>query len=181
MNVDLFGDGGAAVPRPAWQVIDAARHQFLTGELTLPTTPPTNVYLRDGQVYFAERTTDGGLGVRLLVEGVITRAQLQKGSLLVSGTEHLGRLFDRDDSVERGPVELCVELMTDDVLMHVADEVVTDYRLTMYRRHPSGVDRWMPRTVEVVSRLVERPEHAEPGAEVLPATPRPAPRSAQLA
>lgn len=179
VNVDLFSDGGPGVPRPAWQVIDAARHQYLTGELTLPTTPPTNVYLRDGHVYFAERTTDGGLGVRLLVEGVITRAQLQKGSLLVSGAEHLGRLFDRDTTIEREPVELCVELMTDDVLVQVADDVVTDYRLTLYRRHPSGIDRWLPRTVEVISRLVERAEHADPDDEVLPARastmpPRPA-------
>ena len=52
---------------------------MLTGELSLATTPTTHVYLRDGQVYFAERTTDGGLGVRLLVEGVITRECTEKG------------------------------------------------------------------------------------------------------
>jgi len=174
VNVDLFCDGGAATPRPAWQVIEAARRQFLTGELILPTRPATHVYLRDGDVYFAERSTDGGLGVRLLVEGVITRQQLQQGTLLVSGAEHLGRLFERDSSIERGPVELCVELMTDEVLVAVAEEVVDSYEMVLYRRHPSGIDRWLHRTVEVVTRLVEHPGQAEDGETVLaPRSPAP--------
>lgn len=177
VNVDLFGDEGAAPPRPAWQVIEAARRQYLTGELTLPTRPATHVYLRDGEVYFAERSTDGGLGVRLLVEGVITRQQLQQGTLLVSGAEHLGRLFERDSSIERGPVELCVELMTDEVLVAVAEEVVGDYEMVLYRRHPSGIDRWLPRKVEVVTRLLEHAGQAEDGETVLPPQPRPAPQT----
>ena len=179
VKVDLFGDGATPAPRPAWQVIEAARRQFLTGELVLATEPPTHVYLRDGDVYFAERSTDGGLGVRLLVEGVITRAQLQKGTLLVSGTEHLGRLFERDLSIEREPVELCVELMTDDVLVTIAEDIVPDYRLTLYRRHGSGIDRWLPRKVEVISRLVERAEHADPD-DRLQKIPAPVPGRAPL-
>lgn len=161
MNVDLFGDDGASLPCQAWQVIEAARRQYLTGELVLDTNPPTHVYLRDGQAYFAERSTDGGLGVRLLVEGVITRTQLQKGTLLVSGSEHLGRLFERDSTIEREPVELCVELMTDDVLVAAASEQIAGYRMTMYKRHASGIDRWLPTRVEVITRLVEHTEHAD--------------------
>ena len=66
VQVDLF-NGEPPAPRPAWRVIEAARNQHLTGELALPSNPPTNVYLINGEVYFAERTTDGGIGVRLLI------------------------------------------------------------------------------------------------------------------
>ncbi|MDO8364216.1 MAG: hypothetical protein Q7V88_15085 [Actinomycetota bacterium] len=170
MHADLFPDEGGFTPRPAWQVIEAARRQHLTAELSLPTTPPTNVYLRDGQVYFAERTTDGGLGVRLLVEGVITRQQMGKGAVLVGGVEHLGRMFDRDPSIDRDSVELCVELMTDDVLGAVADELVSSYRLHLYRRHTNGIDRWLRNRVEVITHIVEGAHLAEPDATVAPGT-----------
>lgn len=185
MNVDLFGDDGASLPCKAWQVIEAARRQYLTGELLLETNPPTHVYLRDGQAYFAERSTDGGLGVRLLVEGVITRTQLQQGTLLVSGSEHLGRLFERDSTIERQPVELCVELMTDEVLVAVAGEQIAGYRMTMYKRHASGIDRWLPTRVEVITRLVEHTEQADdaagaelPTSAMAPPQPRPTPTPA---
>jgi polyphosphate kinase len=61
-------------------VIEAARRQLLTGELTLATTPATHVYLRDGQVYFAERSTDGLTPAEQLVRinemvGVLTSDQ----------------------------------------------------------------------------------------------------------
>lgn len=143
VQVDLF-NGEPPASRPAWRVIEAARNQHLTGELALPSDPPTNVYLMNGEVYFAERTTDGGIGVRLLVEGVITRKQMSKGSVMVSGAEHLGRLFERDETIDRHAVELCVELMTDDVLTSVSKEEVDSYVMTLYKRHPSGIDRWMP-------------------------------------
>ena len=143
MQVDLF-DGEPPASRPSWRVIEAARMRHLTGELALPSSPPTNVYLINGEVYFAERTTDGGIGVRLLVEGVITRKQMSKGSVMVSGAEHLGRLFERDESIDRHAVELCVELMTDDVLTSVSKEMVDGYTMTLYKRHTSGIDRWLP-------------------------------------
>jgi len=143
VQVDLF-NGESPASRPAWRVIEAARNQHLTGELALPSNPPTNVYLINGEVYFAERTTDGAIGVRLLVEGVITRKQMSKGSVMVSGAEHLGRLFERDESIDRHAVELCVELMTDDVLTSVSKEMVDGYVMTLYKRHSSGIDRWLP-------------------------------------
>lgn len=183
MHVDLFDQGADAdlhpEPHRAWQVIEAARRRYLTGLLVLETTPPTHVYLRDGQVYFAERTTDGGLAVRLLVEGVITRAQMQKATLQVSGVEHLGRMFQRDDSIDRDAVELCVELMTDDVLTHIAETEVSGWDMKMYQRHPSGLDRWLPTRVEVITHLVESAAAADP--EVAPTAapaPRPRPRLA---
>jgi len=166
VHADLFAQEGGFTPRPAWRVIEAARRQMLTGELSLATTPTTRVYLRDGQVYFAERTTDGGLGVRLLVEGVITRQQMGKGALLVSGVEHLGRMFQRDPSIDRQPVELCVELMTDDVLTSVADDMVDHYTMTMYKRHPNGIDRWLPNRIEVITHIVEGSHLAEHDAVI---------------
>ena len=166
VHADLFANEGSFAPRPAWQVIEAARRQLLTGELTLATTPATHVYLRDGQVYFAERSTDGGLGVRLLVEGIITRQQIGKGALLVSGVEHLGRMFQRDTSIDRQSVELCVELMTDETLTSVANDVIPHYVMTMYKRHPSGIDRWLPHRVEVTTRIVEGSHLADPDAPI---------------
>ena len=93
-------------PRPAWQVIEAARRQYLTGELTLHTTPTTRVFLRDGVVYFAERSTDGTLAIRLMMEGIITREQMQRGTVIVNGVEHVGRMFDADPTIDRASVEL---------------------------------------------------------------------------
>jgi len=174
VHADLFARDGGFTPRPAWQVIEAARRQILTGELSLATTPKTHVYLRDGHVYFAERTTDGGLGVRLLVEGIITRQQMGKGALLVSGVEHLGRMFQRDPSIDRQSVELCVELMTDDVLTSVANNVVDHYTMTMYKRHPNGIDRWLPNRIEVITHIVEGSHLAEADAVI---TAGPGPRS----
>jgi hypothetical protein len=170
VHADLFAHEGAFTPRPAWQVIEAARRQMLTGELALATTPSTKVYLRDGHVYFAERTTDGGLGVRLLVEGVITRQQMGKGALLVSGVEHLGRMFQRDPSIDRQSVELCVELMTDDVLTSVANVVIDHYTMSMYKRHPNGIDRWLPTRIELITHIVEGSHLADPDAVITPGT-----------
>lgn len=147
VHADLFAHEGGFQPRPAWQVIEAARRQKLTGELALATAPTTTVYLRDGQVYFAERATDGALGVRLLVAGVITRPQLDRGVVLVGGVEHLGRLFERDVSIDRATVQASVEMMADEVLVAAAEQVVAGYRMTLYRRHPSGIDRWLPEAV----------------------------------
>lgn len=180
VHADLFAHDGGFSPRPAWQVIEAARRQMLTGELSLATTPKTHVYLRDGQVYFAERSTDGGLGVRLLVEGVITRQQIGKGALLVSGVEHLGRMFQRDISIDRQSVELCVELMTDDVLTSVANDVVDHYTMTMYKRHANGIDRWLPTRIEVITHIVEGSHLAEADA-VLSDSPSPRRREAHIA
>ena len=125
-------------------------------------------------MYFAERSTDGGLGVRLLVEGVITRQQMGKGALLVSGVEHLGRMFQRDTTIDRQSVELCVELMTDDVLTAVANDVIDHYVMTMYKRHPSGIDRWLPTRVEVITHVARRRSPRRAGERSI--TPGPGPR-----
>jgi hypothetical protein len=112
-------------------------------------------------VYFAERISDGALPIRLMMEGVITREQMQRGTVIVNGVEHVGRMFEADPSIDRASVELCTELFTDDVMVSVANEVVAGYELALYRRHPSGIDRWYPHSVPVAGRQGEsRPEAA---------------------
>ena len=160
-GINLFPNETDFSPRPAWQVIEAARRQHLTGELTLQTAPTTRVFMRDGVVYFAERSTDGALAIRLMMEGVITREQMQRGTLIVNGVEHVGRMFDADPSIDRSSVELCAELFTDDVMVDVANRNVTGYELVLYRRHPSGIDRWYPHTASTGGRHYE-PSVAEP-------------------
>ncbi|MGZ4724402.1 MAG: hypothetical protein ACXV8L_09350, partial [Ilumatobacteraceae bacterium] len=120
-------------------MIEAARRQYLTGELTLHTAPTTRVFMRDGTVYYAERSTDGALAIRLMMEGVITREQMQRGTVIVNGVEHVGRMFEVDPTIDRTSVELCVELFTDDVMVDVANRNVNGYEMTLYRRHPSGI------------------------------------------
>lgn len=171
VNVDLFDDGDTAAPRAAWRVIEAARRRYLTGMLVLGSSPTTQVYLRDGQVYWAARSTDGSIGVRLVVEGVISREQLVAGAMMVSGVEHLGRLFERVDSVDRHAVELAIELMTDEVLTEVATTEVAGYRMAMYQRHPSGIDRWLPTRVEVITHLVDGAHLADPQGPPVAAAP----------
>lgn len=142
MDVGLFDESGGPIPRPAWQVIDAARHARLTGELRLDLEPAVSLWLRDGVPYFAERATDGTLGVRLLVEGHITLPQLQRGTVTVNGVEHIGRMFELEPTIDRAAVEVWVEQATDHVLTGIAEHHVERYAFAPYRRHPSGVDRW---------------------------------------
>ena len=172
-DANLFPDEAVFTPRPAWQVIEAARRQYLTGELTLPTTPATKIYMRDGHVYFAERSTDGTLPIRLMMEGVITREQMQRGTVIVNGIEHVGRMFDADPTIDRASVELCTELFTDDVMIDAANTIVDGYEMALYRRHPSGIDRWYPHSVPVSGR------HSEP--EATPLDPHPSAQGASPA
>jgi hypothetical protein len=176
-DTNLFPDEASFTPRPAWQVIEAARRRYLTGELTLPTTPATKVFLRDGMVYFAERASDGALPIRLMMEGVITREQMQRGTVIVNGVEHVGRMFDADPTIDRASVELCTELFTDDVMIAAANETVSGYELALYRRHPSGIDRWYPHSVPVTGRVGESQPDTSPAPAVEAA---PAPKSAAV-
>jgi hypothetical protein len=154
-DTNLFPDEASFTPRPAWQVIEAARRRYLTGELALPTNPATRIFLRDGMVYFAERSSDGTLPVRLMMEGVITREQMQRGTVIVNGIEHVGRMFDADPTIDRSSVELCAELFTEDVMVSVANTTISSYELHLYRRHSSGIDRWYPHSVPAATKSSE--------------------------
>jgi hypothetical protein len=171
-GIELFPDDAPGTVRPAWQVIEAARRQHVTGVLTLAAEPPARVYLRAGEVYLAERAADPALGMRLLAEGVVTREQLRRGALVVNGVEHLGRLFEREPTVDRDAVELCVEMFTDRVLAAVAPQPVRSYSVAVYERHPSGVDRWLP--TSTVHRHVPAPPAPDESVVAAPAVAAPA-------
>jgi hypothetical protein len=166
-DANLFPDEAGFTPRPAWQVIEAARRQYLTGELKLSTNPATRIYLRDGQVYFAERASDGTLAIRLMMEGVITRDQMQRGTVIVNGVEHVGRMFEADPTIDRASVELCTELFTDDVMVSVANVTINRYEMALYRRHPSGIDRWYPHSIPVAGRQSEPQREPVPAAKAV--------------
>jgi hypothetical protein len=73
-------------------------------------------------------------------------------------------MFDADPTIDRPSVELCAELFTDDVMVDVANRPVKGYELALYRRHPSGIDRWYPHSVPVAARANDStsgPETAE--------------------
>ena len=69
---------------------------------------PVFGYSNDPRDY-AERVTDASLGSRLLEAGVLDKAQLDRGTVRVGDIEHLGRLFDRDPSVDRDAVVVVAE------------------------------------------------------------------------
>jgi hypothetical protein len=173
-DANLFPDEAGFTPRPAWQVIEAARRQYLTGELKLSTNPATRIYLRDGQVYFAERASDGTLAIRLMMEGVITRDQMQRGTVIVNGVEHVGRMFEADPTIDRASVELCTELFTDDVMVSVANVTINRYEMALYRRHPSGIERWYPHSFPFAGRQSEPQREPAPAAKAA-AKPKPKP------
>ena len=129
--------------RAAWEVIEEARGSKITGELAITTaSSKTLVYLDSGSVYFAHGEGEETLANRLVEAGAITAEQLRRGAVRLNGVEHLGRLFERDVTVERDAVELALELMTEHALTEVAGQEVLSLQTTMYRQHSSGVVRW---------------------------------------
>ena len=130
--------------RSAWQVIEEVCAQRLSGELALVTAAPTatRVYMNNGLVYFAEQDGDDTLAARLVISGALDDEQLRRGAIRLNGVEHLGRLFERDDTIDRDAVELAIELITEMALSDVADQPVRTFRTSMYRHHSSGINRW---------------------------------------
>lgn len=153
-------------PRSAWEIIEDVCNAHVTGELTLTTASPTKtkVYMTRGLVYFAERETDDTLATRLVLSGAINLDQLQIGAIRLNCVEHLGRMFERDATIERDAVELAVELITEMTLTDIADQPVLSHRLAMYRHHPSGIARWFSSHQSIDEELT--PYHApdEPAA-----------------
>ena len=129
-------------PQPVWMTLDEARDHAFTGEIVFEVDPEVLTYLDHGVIYYAERASDEPLGHRLLDAGVVDAAQLDRGTVRVGDVEHLGRLFDRDASVDRDAVLVVTETATQDLVAELANEAVTTVRVTAYRHHPSGVHRW---------------------------------------
>jgi hypothetical protein len=128
--------------QPVWMTLNEARERAFTGEIVFETDPEVLAYLDNGIVYYAERITDASLGRRLLDAGVIEVEQLDRGIVRVGDIEHLGRLFDRDPSIDRDAVVVIAESATEDLIADLANRAVATVRVTAYRHHPSGVHRW---------------------------------------
>ena len=153
-------------PRSAWEIIEDVCNAHVTGELTLTTASPTKtkVYMTRGLVYFAERETDDTLATRLVLSGAINLDQLQIGAIRLNCVEHLGRMFERDATIERDAVELAVELITEMTLTDIADQPVLSHRLAMYRHHPSGIARWFSSHQSIDEELTPYHGPDEPAA-----------------
>jgi hypothetical protein len=151
-NAALTVDGA----QPVWMTLNEARQRAFTGEVVFEADPEVYAYLDNGVVYYAERASDLSLGRRLLDAGVIDVAQLERGTVRVGDVEHLGRLFDRDPSVDRDAVVVLAEASTEALIAELANGAITTVRVTAYRHHPSGVHRWfvVPLDTPNVSRPV---------------------------
>jgi len=136
--------------QPAWMTLDDARERSFTGELVFEGNPDVLAYLDHGIVYFAEAADAAALGQRLLDAGLVDAAQLERGTVRVGDIEHLGRLFDRDPSIDRDAVLVMTEAFTEDVVMRLANNSVSNVRVTAYRHHPSGLHRWFVAPVDAV-------------------------------
>ncbi len=129
-------------PQPGWMTLDEARERAFTGEIVFEVDPEVLAYLDNGVVYYAERASDASLGRRLLDAGVVDRSQLERGTVRVGDVEHLGRLFEREASIDRDAVLVVTETSTEELIAELANHAVTTVRVTAYRHHPSGVHRW---------------------------------------
>lgn len=139
---------GVDGPQPVWMTLNQARERAFTGEIVFETDPEVHAYLDNGIVYYAERASDASLGRRLLEAGVVDIDQLERGTVRVGDIEHLGRLFDRDPSVDRHAVIVLAETATEDLVAELANRSTAAVRATAYRHHPSGVHRWFVTQVE---------------------------------
>jgi hypothetical protein len=142
-----------AGPQPAWMTLDEARGRAFTGEIVFEVDPEVLAYLDNGVVYYAERVSDAPLGRRLLEAGVVATDQLERGTVRVGDVEHLGRLFDRDPSVDRDAVLVVTETATEALIAELANHAVTTVRVTAYRHHPSGVHRWFVAQLDAAATL----------------------------
>ncbi len=146
----------SARPQPGWVALDHARDHGFTGEIVFHARPEVRVYVDNGVVYFAERAGDETLGRRLLAAGLVDAVQLERGTVRVGGVEHLGRLFDREPSIDRDAVLVLTEDTTAALVADLANNVIAPTTATAYRHHGSGVHRWFvaPTGGGVLSRPV---------------------------
>lgn len=143
-----FAAATTRVPRPAALTLDVARHHAFTGEITFHDEPIVRAYLDGGVVYHAERDGDPSVSESLLIAGVVDTTQLQRGMVRVGDVEHLGRLFDRDLTIDRDAVSVLVEQHTDDVITSIAASGDLAASICAYRHHRSGLHRWFVAPVD---------------------------------
>lgn len=137
-----YAEYTVATPQSAAISLDVARFHAFTGELSFSTDPAVLLYLDGGSVYHAERVGDPSISQTLADAGVVEAAQMQRGVVRVGDVEHLGRLFDRDTSIDRDAVMVLIESRTDAIVHELANAVVASVSVSAYRHHPSGIHRW---------------------------------------
>jgi hypothetical protein len=149
----------AAGEKPGWVVLHRARDQRFTGQIVFRTQPEIAVYFDNGTAYHAVSPGDRALSEQLVEAGVIVPAQVERGAVRVGNVEHLGRLFDRDRSIDRDSVLVALELATEEVIASIANQPETNFSVTAYRHHESGIHRW----------FVMAGQTAQPSPTVVPA------------
>jgi hypothetical protein len=170
-GTDVLGLG-ETWPRPGWAVLDAARDQAFTGIVEFQTSPTVRVCVDRGRVYLAERVTDPPIGARLVDAGVLTAADLERGTIRVGDVDHLGRLFERVPSIDRFRVLVVVEMMTDEATSWVAAQDVRGAVVRPYDHHVSGIHHWdreRDRTVVLLEGTSPQLPPPLPGSAVLTA------------
>ncbi len=154
-----FAASTASDPQPVGRCLTIARERAFTGEMVFHLGRDADVVVRTyfdaGLAYYVERDGDAPLSDRLLAMGVLDHDQLQRGVVRVGDIEHLGRLFDRDETVERDAVVVAVETITDAMI----GEIVTypaQLQINEFRHHQSGIHRWFvaPRATGAAARPV---------------------------
>ncbi len=138
----------SSLPQTAAATLDVARFHAFTGELTFSVEPAVRLYLDGGVVYHAERQGDPAVSAGLIDAGVIDSVQLLRGVVSVGDVEHLGRLFDRDATVDRDAVMVVLEARTDALVQQIANSMIAAVSAISYRHHPSGIHRWFVAPVE---------------------------------
>jgi hypothetical protein len=131
-----------AAPRPASTSLDVARFHAYTGEISFSTDPLVRLYLDGGTVYHAEREGDPTISQALRDLGVVEGGQLERGMVRVGDVEHLGRLFDREPSIDRDAVMVVMETRTEAIVRELANRATASVSVSAYRHHPSGIHRW---------------------------------------
>lgn len=154
VDLEAYAATTRADPPPVWRTLDLVRGAAFTGEVVFEASPEVRAYFDRGEVYYAEPAGVPPIGQRLVDAGVVDVGQLRRGTVRVGDVEHLGRLFDREPSVERDAAVLVVERETEVTVAAIADDH-WPIRVSPYRHHPSGVHRWF--VAPVHPSLVPRP------------------------
>lgn len=159
----------ATDPQPGWRTLQAVQEAAFTGSIHFATVPSYVVHADHGTVYHAERCDGPSIRERLLSAGVVTAEQLERGAINIGGHEHLGRMFDRDATINRTAVVALVSAATNDVLAAIGDLPAATAAATPYRHHPAGLHHWHAATLAPPSTPpVATPTVAAPPAGIMP-------------
>lgn len=139
---DDVGETAYEPVRAGWEVLDTARSIAFTGEIEFALLPTAHVYFDRGRIYYAARDDDPDVADRLVAMGVVRPDDLARGVMVIDGTDHLGRLFDRVPSLDRERVLLALEQLTAETTAWIARQSVGTPQTLPYVFHPSGVHKW---------------------------------------